>query len=101
MFSSTACYQDCETATSPIPSPPTSTTCYNPKGRPADLSIQMFSSASECCKARLGWLKLETCVTTSETGVSPSSSGVASPGLGEWRKNNAWSTCVLGECQIR
>lgn len=99
MFSSTACYQDCETkTTSPTGA---ATDCYNPKGRPADLSIQMFSSASECCKARLGWLKLETCVTTSETGVSPSSSGVASPGLGEWRKNNAWSTCVLGECPIR
>jgi hypothetical protein len=97
MFSSTACFQDCLVkTTSPRGA---ATDCYNPQGRRKDPSIQMFSSASECCKSRLAYVKLDTCETTSKTGAS--SSGVASPGLGEWRKNNAWSFCVLGECPIR
>jgi hypothetical protein len=82
--------QDCATV---------SLTCKNPQGRPDDHSTPLFTTADACCKAKLNWIKSEICVVASESGIDPTDGD--SPGAGAWRKNNAWSYCVLGESLIR
>jgi hypothetical protein len=78
--------QDCTTAGG---------VCLNPKGRPEDQSTQLYTTAAACCKAKLNWINADTCTTASETGIDPTNA--YSPGAGTWRKNDAWSYCVLGE----
>jgi len=83
-YGADACFQDCTAL---------STTCLNPQGRPDDHSTPLYASADACCKAKLNWIKPEICKVVSESGMDPTDND--SPGTGAWRKNNAWSYCVL------
>ncbi|KAL7468994.1 hypothetical protein ACHAXS_009230 [Conticribra weissflogii] len=59
-YSSNKCQQDCATGSG------ASSACG---GHPADLSVTLYSSASDCCKAKLGSINLSTC-TAASTGTS-------------------------------
>ena len=91
-LSLSACQQDCD---------PAAAANANNKacnGTPDDISTPLYTTVEACCAARLGWINADTCKTSSETGASSSSTD--SPGSGAWRKNDAWSSCVLGKFVI-
>eukprot|EP00986_Skeletonema_menzelii_P012279 scaffold6708_cov153-Skeletonema_menzelii.AAC.5 len=81
-YGANACKKDCAVGSDPA--------C---DGRPDDITTPMYTSAAACCSAKLSWIDKDTCETSSTTGVDPTDSD--SPGTGEWRKNSAWSSCVL------
>ena len=85
-YSDNACQQDCDPTAGSPPNP----ACH---GTPSDISTPLYTTPEACCAAKLSWINAGTCKTSSETGASPSSTD--SPGAGAWRKNDAWSSCVL------
>lgn len=88
----TACHQDCD--------PTADGAAASCKGGPDDLSTPLYADETLCC-ARMGWVKAATCKANSAAGTSSSSSAaVSGPGLGQWRKNDGYSKCVLGEFVI-
>ena len=88
-ISTTACHQDCAVGGAD--------SC---KGSPSDLSTPLYADTTTCC-ARLGWVEANTCAANSAAGTSSSSSAADSgPGTSQWKKNDGYSKCVLGEFVI-
>ena len=87
-LSLSACQQDCDPAAGSPPNP----ACH---GTPDDISTTLFATPEACCAAKLGWIDDDVCKDASLTGAGPTATD--SPGTGEWRKNDAWSYCVLGK----
>lgn len=88
---STACHQDCD--------PTAGGAAASCKGSPDDLSTPLYADEATCC-ARMGWVDAGTCEANSLAGTSSSSAAESGPGTGEWRKNDGYSQCVLGEFVI-
>ena len=87
-ISTTACHKDCATGSADP--------C---KGSPDDLSTPLYADVTTCC-ARLGWVDAATCAANSAAGTSSSSAADSGPGTAQWRKNDGYSKCVLGEFVI-
>merc|ERR1719409_1080430 len=60
------------------------------------ISTTLFATPEACCAAKLGWIDDDVCKDASLTGAGPTATD--SPGTGQWRKNDAWSYCVL-DCE--
>lgn len=95
VYISTACHRDCDPT-----APPAGGTAASCKGGPDDLSTKLYADETTCC-ARMGWVDAATCAANSLAGTSSSSSAAApGPGTGQWRKNDGYTQCVLGEFVI-
>ena len=91
-LSLTACLQDCD--------PTAGGAAASCKGGPDDLSTPLYPDETTCC-ARMGWIDAATCAANSLAGTSSSSGAAGSgPGTGQWRKNDGYTQCVLGEFVI-